>query len=341
MSQLSVNAIPNTFKLQVTARQVSPASHSEQLLRLWQQAQQMQVPFLVLGEGSNTLFTANFAGIVALNRIKGIDVYEDAHYWYLKVGAGEIWHQLVTYCVKQGYAGLENLALIPGCVGSAPIQNIGAYGVEFERVADYVDLLDFNTGQIVRVQDGQYAYRESVFKHHYRDYAVVAVGIKLAKHWQPVLNYGELKQFSAGLVSSQQIYDKVCEIRRLKLPDPTLIGNGGSFFKNPIVTLQQAQALLCRYPNMPMYPQADKQQVKLAAGWLIDQCGLKGYQIGGAAVHQKQALVLINQGAAEAQDVIDLARYIRQHVRQMFAVELEPEIRFIASQGEIDPATLL
>lgn len=327
--------IPNTFGLTVYARSVVTVSTVLQLQQVWDQNQEKQ-PIMIIGEGSNTLFTADFEGIVIVNRIKGITITETEKYWLLNVGAGEIWHDLVSTTVENNLAGLENLALIPGCVGSAPIQNIGAYGIEFQKVADYVQLLELATGKIITVTDGQYGYRESIFKRRYSNgYAVIYVGIRLSKQWQPVLTYGELKNFDPQTVTSKIIFDKVCEIRRSKLPDPKILGNGGSFFKNPVVDKIVADKLLEIYPAMPIYPQVDN-QVKLAAGWLIDQCGLKGFQIGGAAVHQQQALVLVNKNNATAQDVVALARYVKNAVLEKFSVTLSPEIRFIGRTGEIN-----
>ena len=327
--------IPNTFALDVFAKDVVTVTSVEQLQEVWRN-NQLKQPMMIIGEGSNTLFTCDFAGTVVVNRIKGITITETQNEWCLRVGAGEIWHEVVSQTISQNIPGLENLALIPGCVGSAPIQNIGAYGVEFQKVADYVELLELASGKIITITDGHYGYRESIFKQQYsQGYAVIYVGIKLPKQWQPVLTYGELKNFDPQMVTAQMVFDKVCEIRRSKLPDPKVLGNGGSFFKNPVVDKKIAEQLLEKYPTMPIYPQANN-QVKLAAGWLIDQCGLKGYQIGGAAVHQQQALVLVNKHNATAQDVVALARYIRNTVLQQFSVNLSPEIRFIGSTGEIN-----
>lgn len=327
--------IPNTFALDVYANQVETVETVEQLMQVWKTNTDSQ-PIMIIGQGSNTLFTENFAGTIIVNRIKGLTITETPTHWHLKVGAGEYWHDLVANTINQNIPGLENLALIPGCVGSAPIQNIGAYGIEFQKVADYVELLEFATGKIIRVNDGQYGYRESIFKQKYANgYAVVYVGITLPKQWSPVLTYGELRNFDPESVTPKMIFDKVCEIRRSKLPDPNVLGNGGSFFKNPVVDKKFADKLLEKYPTMPIYPQTND-QIKLAAGWLIDQCGLKGYQIGGAAVHQQQALVLVNKDNATAQDVVALARYIINAVLQRFSVHLSPEIRFMGATGEID-----
>lgn len=327
--------IPNTFALDVYANQVETVETVEQLMQVWKTNTDSQ-PIMIIGQGSNTLFTENFAGTIIVNRIKGLTITETPTHWHLKVGAGEYWHDLVANTINQNIPGLENLALIPGCVGSAPIQNIGAYGIEFQKVADYVELLEFATGKIIRVTDGQYGYRESIFKQKYANgYAVVYVGITLPKQWSPVLTYGELRNFDPESVTPKMIFDKVCEIRRSKLPDPNVLGNGGSFFKNTVVDKKFADKLLEKYPTMPIYPQTND-QIKLAAGWLIDQCGLKGYQIGGAAVHQQQALVLVNKDNATAQDVVALARYIINAVLQKFSVHLSPEIRFMGATGEID-----
>lgn len=293
---------------------------------------------MVIGQGSNLLFIEDFNGAVLINRLLGIEHQQDQDFHYLRVQGGESWHQLVKWSLEQHIYGLENLALIPGCAGSAPIQNIGAYGVEFKDFCDYVELINLATGELLRLNNAQcqFSYRDSIFKHQYQHgFVITAVGLKLAKNWQPRLQYGPLAKFNANCVDAQQIFDEICTIRQSKLPDPKLSGNAGSFFKNPVIRQQQFQQLISQYPSIPHYPQADG-SIKLAAGWLIDQCALKGYQIGGAAVHQQQALVLINKANASSKDVLYLARYIRQRVGAKFDVWLEPEVRFIASNGEID-----
>jgi len=333
----------NTFALPVKTTHLVVAARIEALIKGWQQAKKRREPVLLLGEGSNVLFLEDFAGTVLRNQIKGIEQREDDDAWYLRVSSGENWHELVAYTLDKGMSGLENLALIPGCVGSAPIQNIGAYGVEFKDVCDYVDVLDLAIGEIKRIKaaDCQFGYRESIFKHQYRDgYAIVSVGLKLNKLWQPVLHYGDLTLLDPETVSPQQVFDSVCAMRRSKLPDPAVTGNAGSFFKNPVVSAELAAKLVAEYPRAPQYPQADG-QVKLAAGWLIDQCGLKGHKIGGAAVHAQQALVLVNLDHAISQDIVDLARYVRAAVQEKFGISLEPEVRFIAAQGEVDAVEFL
>lgn len=332
----------HTFALPVNAKAVVEINSKEQLQQLWNEYADQ--PLLLLGQGSNVLFLEDFNGAVLLNRMQGIQHREDQDFHYLHINGGENWHKLVTWCVEQGYHGLENLALIPGCAGSAPIQNIGAYGVELQDVCDYVEVLnlkgntDSKCGILEKLTAAQcqFGYRDSIFKRQYRDhYVITAIGLKLAKNWQPHLQYGSLAYLDSSQVTARQIYDEVCAVRRSKLPDPAQFGNAGSFFKNPVVSQHDYLKLKTDYPNIPAFPQADG-SVKLAAGWLIDKCGLKGYQIGGAAVHRQQALVLINRGDAKPQDIVALARHVRQQVLEKFDVALQPEVRFFDANGEID-----
>jgi len=333
----------NTFSLAAHAAVIAHINDTTQLTDAWKKAQEKQQPFLLLGEGSNVLFLEDFTGSVVLNRIKGIEVTERADEWLLHVGAGENWHQLVCFALEHNIPGLENLALIPGCVGSAPIQNIGAYGIELQSVCDYVDVLDMRTGKITRLQSDecQFGYRESTFKHAYKDgYAIVAVGLKLTKHWQPKLTYGDLTRFDPQTVTARQIFDSVCAMRLSKLPDPAITGNAGSFYKNPTVDAATAEKIRSEFPSMPFYPQPNG-QVKLAAGWLVEQAHLKGFSIGGAAVHQNQALVLINKDHASSADVRALAKHVRNTVAAKFGIWLEPEVRFIAAGGEVNAVEAL
>lgn len=327
----------NTFGIEANALRIVIAQTVQQLSEAWNEAVSLQKPVLILGEGSNVLFLDDFAGTVIVNRIAGIEVIEEDDAWYLHVGAGENWHRLVEYTLQQSMPGLENLALIPGCVGSSPIQNIGAYGVELKMVCSYVECVDLRSGESRRLDNAQcqFGYRDSIFKHDYQDnYAITAVGLRLPKIWQPVLTYGDLTRFDPATVTPQEVFDAVCHMRMTKLPDPRIHGNAGSFFKNPVIAAPQAAELLAAFPRMPHYPQADG-ATKLAAGWLIDQCELKGYQVGGAAVHRQQALVLINEAQASSQDIVHLAHYIRQRVGEKFNVWLEPEVRFIGPKGEV------
>lgn len=328
----------NTFGIAHYARQIIRAENQQQLLEAWQGAKRGEQPVLILGEGSNVLFLENFTGTVIINRIMGIDITEQDDAWCLHIGAGENWHGLVQFALDKGMGGLENLALIPGCVGSSPIQNIGAYGVELQRVCDYVDCVELASGTPHRLsaQGCCFGYRDSIFKHEYQDrYAIVGVGLRLAKAWRPVLTYGDLTRLDPETVTPHDIFAAVCHMRMTKLPDPKVNGNAGSFFKNPVVSAGQAEALLIRFPSAPHYLQADG-SVKLAAGWLIDQCQLKGSAVGGAAVHRQQTLVLVNTDNATSEDVVQLAHYVRQQVGAKFDVWLEPEVRFIGARGEVN-----
>ncbi|WP_312315599.1 UDP-N-acetylmuramate dehydrogenase [Atlantibacter sp.] len=328
----------NSFNLECSAKALIEASTPEALQHAWLEANRQNTPVMILGEGSNVLFLEDFDGTVIVNRIGGIAVTESDTAWHIHVGAGENWHKLVEYTLNNGMPGLENLALIPGCAGSSPIQNIGAYGVELKQVCEYVDCIELETGKTLRVDNAtcRFGYRDSIFKHEYQNrYAITAVGLCLKKNWVPVLTYGDLIQLDAATVTPQEVFQSVCHMRQTKLPDPRVQGNAGSFFKNPVIGEAQAAQLMQTYPRMPHYPQTNG-GVKLAAGWLIDQCQLKGYQTGGAAVHRQQALVLINADNATSADVVNLARTVRQRVGEQFNIWLEPEVRFIGHNGEVN-----
>ncbi|MFV9998427.1 MAG: UDP-N-acetylmuramate dehydrogenase [Arsenophonus endosymbiont of Dermacentor nuttalli] len=328
----------NTFSLDAKAKAIYSASSIEELLTLWKDAQVKGWPVLLLGGGSNVLFINDFDGVVILNRITALEITESSQEWFIHVGAGNNWHQLVKQLIKNGIYGLENMALIPGSVGAAPIQNIGAYDMEFKYVCHYVDIVDLTNGKQYRLNTAecQFGYRDSVFKHKYREnFAVVSVGLKLNKLWKPILTYAGLTSLAAQTVTAENIFNAVCKIRQSKLPDPLLVGNAGSFFKNPVISSIAANDIKTRYPQCPEYPQPDD-AVKLATGWLIDQCNLKGYQCGGAAVHMDQALVLINKNNATGKDIVDLASYIRKKVLEKFGITLEPEVRFIGKYGEVN-----
>ncbi|MEZ2578494.1 UDP-N-acetylmuramate dehydrogenase [Buttiauxella ferragutiae] len=327
----------NTFGIQANASRIVIAETVQQLKDAWSETVAANMPVLILGEGSNVLFLEDYSGTVIVNRISGIQVTEEQDAWYLHVGAGENWHHLVEYTLQQGMPGLENLALIPGCAGSSPIQNIGAYGVELKSVCHYVDCVDLLSGEMHRLDNSQcqFGYRDSIFKHEYQNhYAIIAVGLRLPKLWQPVLSYGDLTRLDAANVTPQEVFNAVCHMRMTKLPDPRVNGNAGSFFKNPVITAEQASGLIATFAAIPHYPQPDG-SIKLAAGWLIDQCQLKGYKVGGATVHQQQALVLINENGASSLDVVGLAHHVRQCVGDKFKVWLEPEVRFIGTCGEV------
>ncbi len=295
-----------------------------------------QLPKLVLGGGSNILLTQDFPGLVLHMCMKGIAIVgEDADATYVQAAAGESWHQLVRWTLAHGLGGLENLSLIPGSVGAAPIQNIGAYGAEIKDCLHAVTVLDLATGAISTLSNPEceFGYRDSIFKHRLREGAVILdVTLALPKRWQPNLQYAELArevlQRNVILPAAVDISDAVIAIRSRKLPDPAVIGNAGSFFKNPVVSAAQRNLLLESHPQLVSYVQADG-SYKLAAGWLIEQCGWKGKNLGAAGVYPKQALVLVNLGGASGQEIVALARAIQADVGQRFGVQLEPEPVFV------------
>ncbi|RJX72363.1 UDP-N-acetylmuramate dehydrogenase [Vibrio sinensis] len=324
----------HTFAIEQTCQQLVAVNSIEELIEVYQAPQWAAMPKLVLGKGSNMLFTQPYQGVVVLNRLMGKQVTQSMDAWHLHISAGEDWPSLVAWCVEKGYWGIENLALIPGCAGSAPIQNIGAYGVEFKDICEYVDVLHLDTFQVERMsaQACQFGYRDSIFKHQlYQKVVIVAVGLKLATSWLPKVEYGPLKEFANG-ATAQQIFQRVCQIRMEKLPDPAISGNAGSFFKNPVIDAATYQQLIQQYPNAVVYPV--EEGYKVAAGWLIDQCGLKGYMIGGAQVHPNQALVIVNKDHATANDVVQLAAHVSQTVLERYGIQLEHEVRFMDATQE-------
>ena len=332
----------HTFSISQTCDYLIEAQSLDDIITAYQSEKWQDLPKLMLGKGSNMLFTQPFHGVVIVNQLMGISAKESEHHWHLHISSGEDWPTLVKWTVEQGYNGLENLALIPGCAGSAPIQNIGAYGVELKDVCEYVDYLCLDSFKVQRISAEQceFGYRDSIFKHQlYQKAIIVAVGLKLAKQWQPNISYGPLQSFDANNVSAEQIYNTVCAVRMEKLPDPNVTGNAGSFFKNPVISQAQYQLLKHRFPDMVAYPA--EHGMKLAAGWLIDQCGLKGTKIGGAQVHAQQALVLVNADSASAEDVVQLAAKVKTSVFDKFGVELEHEVRFMGATHETNLAQLV
>ncbi len=287
---------------------------------------------LVLGGGSNLLLTQDFDGLVLHMANRGIAVTgEDDEHVFVTAQAGENWHGFVQWTLAHGLPGLENLSLIPGSVGASPIQNIGAYGSEMADCFHSLRAFDIETGELMTLDRSAcaFGYRDSVFKHGLRDRAVIVeVTFALPKRWQANLRYGELATEVAArgmdTPTAQDISAAVIAIRTRKLPDPAQVGNAGSFFKNPVVTAEQREALLAKHPRLVSYPQADG-SYKLAAGWLIDQCGWKGKSLGAAGVHEKQALVLVNRGGATGAEVLQLADRIVGDVMQSFGVRLEIE----------------
>jgi len=286
----------------------------------------------VLGGGSNLILSGDFDGLVLHVRIPGRElIAADADAWYVRAGAGENWHAFVRWTLARGWPGLENLSLIPGTVGAAPIQNIGAYGLEMAERFLRLEAVDLETGETVMFDRDacRFGYRDSVFKREVVGrYLIAAVTFCLPKHWRPLTGYAdvarELEVHRIASPTAREISDAVIAIRSRKLPDPARIGNAGSFFKNPVVDAAAFARLAPRHPGLPHYPQPDG-TVKLAAGWLIERCGWKGKSLGLAGVYEHQALVLVNRGGARGEDVLRLARAIQESVRAVFGVELEPE----------------
>lgn len=291
----------------------------------------------VLGGGSNIVLTGDVKALVLKVEIKGRRLLkETAQAFIVEAGAGENWHDFVSWTLQQGYYGLENMALIPGTVGAAPVQNVGAYGVELQDRFDSLDAVDLQTGKQFTLNAAQcaFGYRDSVFKHASTMLGlagralITQVRFALPKPWKAVLGYADLakKMTEANVVqpTPAEIYQWICDIRRAKLPDPDRIGNAGSFFKNPTVTPEQCADIIARDPKIVYYHLADG-SVKLAAGWLIDACGWKGKSVGNAGVYEKQALVLINRGGATGGEVMTLAKAIQTSVYERFGILLEPE----------------
>ena len=335
-SQVSLRSL-HTFGMEAWARYLASFSSLEELVQILREdalGNYTKHP-LILGGGSNVLFRDNVDRLVLLNRIPGMErVREDDDFVYVKAGAGVVWHALVMYTLQQNWAGLENLALIPGCVGASPMQNIGAYGVEVKDVFESLEAWHLEQQQVVtlRAADCQFGYRESIFKQSWKNKAVIlSVTFRLRK--QPVFHtsYGAIEQELAAMgvqtLSIQAIADAVIRIRQSKLPDPAVIGNAGSFFKNPVVAQAHFDELRATYPTIPGYPALDG--VKLAAGWLIEQAGFKGVRRGDAGVHAKQALVLVNYGDAKGQDVYNLSEEIIDVVNQRFGVMLHREVNIL------------
>lgn len=323
----------NTFGIDVKARYFAVFQSVDELKALLTFQKEKAIARLIIGGGSNILFTQDFDGIVLKNELSGIDVVsENDKNIFVKAGAGEFWHNMVMHCVDKGYQGIENMALIPGCIGAAPMQNIGAYGVELKDVFHELQALNIATGEIENFDLArcEFGYRESVFKRKYRDqFVILSVVLRLNK--VPVYNisYGNLQQEIDtnynGELSVKNIANAVIAIRQSKLPDPKFIGNAGSFFKNPEVDKEKVAQLKSMYSTIVSYP-VDNQKEKLAAGWLIEQAGWKGKRIKDYGVHEKQALVLVNYGGSLGKDVYDLSTNIIDSVNEKFGVVLEREV---------------
>lgn len=292
--------------------------------------------FCLLGEGSNTVFIDDFLGVVLKLTNKGVVISQSTTDWKIDIAAGENWHSLVILLLDNGISGLENLALIPGTVGAAPVQNIGAYGVELADFLEYVEGFNIQRGQFERLSrtQCQFGYRDSIFKNGLKNrFVITKVGLSIAKDWQPQLHYGPLQALDKKTVSGKEVFDAVVAIRQSKLPDPKELANSGSFFKNPLVNHDVCQRLLACYPTMPTY-KVDAKMTKLAAGWLIEQAGLKGYRYAGVRVYERQALVLVNEGHASGGSLRQIVQHIQRQVAEQFGVDLEHEVILIGPAGE-------
>ena len=332
--------IENTFGIEAEASAVIYYDSEKGLIKTIQRlrAYDDSIPLLLVGEGSNLLFLSDYKGFILKSNIKGFTIkQETADDVLVEVGSGEICDEFIEQAIQHGWYGMENLSLIPGQVGAAAVQNIGAYGVEAQDVIEEVKGIGLNDAEerIWKQKDCGYGYRQSIFKGElWGKYAITRVTFRLKKHFEPKLQYGGLVKAieQAGLskdtLTAEQLRQVIIDIRRAKLPDPKEQGNAGSFFKNPVVPKEQAERLLSEYPTMPHYP-AEEGKIKLAAGWLIEQAGWKGKSLGPAAVHDRQALVLVNKGGATGHDIQRLCEAVKQDVKERFGIELEPEVNFI------------
>lgn len=328
----------NTFRIEAFARYFAEVESVSDAIELFQSDIFQNNPVLILGGGSNILLTGDFEGLVMKNRLRGIHVVnEDSDRITLTVAGGENWHEFVLYCVDRDFGGIENLSLIPGTVGAAPMQNIGAYGVEIREVVEHVEAVEIATGRRRTFSNHEchFGYRESIFKQELKGkYFISSITLSLTRRNHRFnISYGAIADYLKSAGSSQdlsvrRISDAVIAIRRSKLPDPADIGNAGSFFKNPSVTADKYQMLKKEFPTMPTFP-SENHQFKIPAAWLIEQCGWKGKTFGAIGVHKHQALVLVNYGGGEGRYIWDLAMRIQQSVREKFDISLQPEVNVI------------
>lgn len=333
--------VHNTFGIDAKCSRFVEYASVEEAQQLVASLTEADQPLLILGGGSNLLLTGDYQGTVLHSAIKGIEVMESSSYEnqenekssvFLKCGSGEVFDDVVAYAVEHGYHGAENLSIIPGEVGASAVQNIGAYGVEAKDIIYKVEAVEIATGKVVIFDnaDCQYSYRQSKFKHEWRDkYLVTHVIYRLSKTFTPDLDYGNIRASLAAKhiaePTAQQLRDVIIEIRNAKLPDPKVEGNAGSFFMNPIVEKAKYDELAAQYPGMPHYT-IDAEHEKIPAGWMIDQCGWKGKSLGRAGVHDKQALVLVNRGGATGEEIVKLCETIRKDVKTKFGIEINPEV---------------
>lgn len=321
----------NSFGVSQTAAYFADIQDPADLRQAREFAASKRLPVLVLGQGSNTLFINDYPGLILYMNNRGREILPGAG--MLRVAAGESWHELVIFCLQNSLYGIENLALIPGTVGAAPIQNIGAYGVELEQFFVELEAFDLKTGEIrcMSKADCQFAYRNSIFKQDpSQKLVVLSVTLQLALAPALELSYAGLTDALAGReVTPQSVFDAVCAIRSSKLPDPKQLGNAGSFFKNPVISRSKLEHLRESHPQLPAWDTDDVDLVKVPAAWLLDQKGWKGKRRGGAAVHEDHALVLVNLGQASGEDIVLLAQDMSSSILQGFGIALQTEVRII------------
>ena len=322
----------NTFGIDVSAARFLEYASVEELQQQIAQGA-VTTPFLHIGGGSNLLFTKDYDGLILHSCIEGIEVTEeDERTVSVRVGAGVVWDDFVAYCVAHGWYGAENLSLIPGEVGAGAVQNIGAYGVEVKDLITAVETVNIQGDQrVYSIEECGYAYRNSIFKRpENKSVFITYVRFRLSKEEYYTLDYGTIRQELGKYpeLTLPVVRKVIIDIRESKLPDPKVMGNAGSFFMNPIVSKEKLLALQQEYPQIPYYELADG-QVKIPAGWMIDQCGWKGKSLGPAAVHDKQALVLVNRGGAKGSDIIALSDAVRASVREKFGIDIHPEVNFV------------
>lgn len=327
----------NTFGLDHRADFFITLKSEEEAIQFIRTSNKITGPVLVLGEGSNLLFTSDFQGTIIHPSIEGITIEEEKpDYVIISAGAGINWDKFVAWCVNKGYGGIENLSLIPGTVGATPVQNIGAYGVEVKDVIFKVQAISFSDGKQKEFtnEECRFGYRNSIFKNEFKGkYLITSVFYRLTLNAPSVISYGNLKDEieKTGSLSLKNIREAVINIRRSKLPDPVEIGNAGSFFRNPLVSKDDAQSLKAKYLTIPCFPDPSG-NIKLSAAWLIEQCGWKGKRTGDAGVHDKHALVLVNYGKTTGKEIFDLSEKIRESVYQEFGIPLEREVEIIDTQ---------
>ena len=326
----------NTFHLEVKAKLFTEASRNEDILAIIDDQNLAGENKFVLGGGSNIVFTSDYDGLVIKNNFTGISlVGEDSTSFFVKSGAGIEWHVFVMYCIDHNYAGIENLSLIPGSVGAGPIQNIGAYGVELKDVFHELTAIDLKNGdvKVFNLADCQFGYRNSIFKNTYRNRLIItSVTFRLLKEPGFNTSYGaieqELQRMQVTKKTIRAISEAVCYIRRSKLPNPEVLGNCGSFFKNPEIENEKYLKLKNNFPGLVGYNLPDG-RVKLAAGWLIEQCGWKGKRVGNTGSHKDQALVLVNYGGATGLEIVNLSKEIQASVKEKFGVDIEAEVNIL------------